>query len=130
MDRKISAEEIRTRVQRGAALLDQKSPDWAHTVPVNEVDMSYAETCVLGWVYGDYIAGIVATGLDTLVNLVSLNNEDIPDGHPAVLHGFDFGNNEIMDEHGRICYDEYRWLTDAWRNLIAERRASLIPQLS
>lgn len=113
-------EEIKARVQRGAARLDEHDPNWALQVEPITVVMAYMSECVLGRYFGDYAEGLAKLGL-TL---------DTPDGvytteHDTVQLGFDLAHSEA---HGDECQltdegrEAYRQLTDEWRFAIAERR--------
>jgi hypothetical protein len=51
-------ETIAERVARGAALLDEKRPEWAAKVVPGRLRMGSFCDCVLGQVYGDYVDGI------------------------------------------------------------------------
>ena len=68
-------------VARGIALLDQKIPGWRQHVDVDRLDMEMAERrenacgCILAQLYGEYIAGLEAIGLD--------DEEDSPYGFDA-----------------------------------------------
>jgi hypothetical protein len=50
--------EARQRVERGAALLDEKSPGWREKVDPETLEMSSGCGCILGQVYGDYMGGL------------------------------------------------------------------------
>jgi hypothetical protein len=87
-----------TEVARGIALLDEKVPGWRELIDLDRLDMEMAERrengccCILAQLYGGYIAGLEAIGLD--------DEEDSP-------YGFD----DIDDA-------DYPALTDAWRRAL------------
>lgn len=122
MDGKLTLEVMNERVVRGVTLLDEKRPGWFDDIPVEQLNMGYAERCVLGWLYDDYIDGVIALGLDTVFGLVDLRGDDFHDGHPAVLHGFDFGAEEITSELGIVDYSTYAQLTRLWQKVITNRQ--------
>lgn len=47
---------------KGALLLDEKAPGWRAKVNVDRLDME--SRCVLDYVYGDYLQGIIILGLN------------------------------------------------------------------
>lgn len=48
---------LETRVKLGAALLDEKYPNWYKHISVSRLNMSSMCNCVLGQLYGDYQRG-------------------------------------------------------------------------
>lgn len=106
------------RVERGAALLDEKRPGWWKNIDLGRLDISAGCDCVAGQLDGfsEMMRGL---------GLLSLEAQ--------VAHGF-----EADDEAGprtplSVVYDaaerDYRALTEAWRGLIRQRRlaASVTP---
>lgn len=62
-------DDLAERVQRGAKLLDEKSPGWAAKVALDRLDMFSDCGCVLGQIYGLYSRGLDALGLESGMNL-------------------------------------------------------------
>lgn len=50
-------------VSQAVALLDAKVPDWAFRVNPRTLDVADPETCPLGQLFGSYIAGLSALGV-------------------------------------------------------------------
>jgi len=50
---------LRKRVRRGAVLLDKQNSGWEENVRVDILNMSCADNCVLGQLYGNYFTGSV-----------------------------------------------------------------------
>lgn len=87
---------VQARVARGAALLDDASPSWWNYVDdERNFDMGHERWCVLGQLYGKYRIG--------------LNRLKIRSGY---AYGF-----KAHTERG------IRQLDEAWRDVIANRRA-------
>jgi len=91
-------------VAQGAALLDRALPAWPVKVDPGRLDLSLADTCVLGQLYGDY-----AFGVDALCPLGA--NPD----RWAAAHGFACDAEVPRSQ-------EWAQLTDTWRAELARRR--------
>lgn len=50
-------------VDQGWALLDERRPNWRKCVNPDAVNMMFADTCVLGQVFGDFYRGLFVLGL-------------------------------------------------------------------
>lgn len=61
----VDQELLRERVKRGAALLNNKHPDWAAKIDVNDLNMTFCLRCVLGQLLGEYNAGRRCLGLSS-----------------------------------------------------------------
>lgn len=61
----MTMDEMKARVQKGIALLDEKAPDWwvPGKVDLDALDMQYGDSCVLGQIYGDYLDGCLKLGI-------------------------------------------------------------------
>ena len=114
---------VTERVERGAALLDEKRPDWWQEIDLGELDLRSRCDCVLGqiagriWVKEDrnshYTSGLHLVGLGPLA-------------------GRDYGFDTDLDpddcEHGTVedgeeaVRREFAELTAAWTDLITRRR--------
>lgn len=92
--------EVAERVERGAALLDEKQPGWAARIDLSTLDIGAQYQCVLGQIYDDF-----AIGADEVLACAS-----------AAAHGFMW---EDGDEDGEPS--EIAALNDEWRRVVAER---------
>ena len=96
--------EVAERVERGAALLDEKEPGWAARIDVGKFDIGSGCRCALGQLYGRFHDGLY---------------EVFPSGeYQARSYGFMW---EEGDEDGEPS--EIAALNDEWRRVIAERLA-------
>jgi hypothetical protein len=92
--------EITKRVERGAALLDEKRPGWWQGIDLDRLDISSCSDCIAGQIGGgNYLIGAEGAGLWTW-------EEDVAHGFGAEAASF----------------AEYGALTAAWRDLIVRRR--------
>lgn len=102
------------RVERGAALLDEKQPGWWRLVDLNRLDISTGCDCVAGQVGGFP---------ETMRNLDLLSLE------AQVAHGFEADDDAEEDTPLAAVYSaagrDYTALTEAWRDLILKRRAAV-----
>lgn len=131
--------------RRGAAMLDRQDPGWWKRVKVTQLDLASGCDCVLGQVYGDVVKGEGPWG-DPLVdgfNLATDLNEMMESyelvirkprrferaravfkavrrsrAHDPLAH---LGFEEGWTTDGRLHYSA---LTDAWLEIIAERKAA------
>ena len=99
-------DSITERVERGAALLDEKRPGWVDVIDLDDLNLGDGCTCIGGQFCGkktgteeDYLIFITEIGLDFA---------------GEIAHGFD----------GPRLEGEYAALTAAWRDLIIRRRES------
>lgn len=51
-------------VRNGAEVLDEKKPGWHKEVAVDELEILCSNYCILGQVYGHYVDGLDALGID------------------------------------------------------------------
>ena len=80
---------VSERVDAGAALLDKRIPGWFNLVSVDTLKIYDPTLCVVGQLFGDYLGGLDALGVN------------------------------IAAEYGFNAYDdEYTELDAAWRELI------------
>jgi hypothetical protein len=93
-------ESIKTRVARGAALLDEKSPGWFKRIYLNILKMSSCFNCVLGQACGEF-------GPEAFDGLGIKYPED------AARYGFDFDSGEGSKE--------YEPLREAWAREVKRR---------
>lgn len=101
------------RVARGAALLDEKRPGWFRAVDLDGLELSSCEACVLGQLFGGYVAGTWA-----------LFAEDGRPGQDAVDCGFSLSwweADELRKRYGDDNELIYGWLTEAWHAAVHAR---------
>ena len=103
--------DITGRVERGAALLDEKRPDWWQDIDLDRLDISTGCTCVAGQL-GGFSETMRSLGLLPL--------------EAQVAHGFEADDNSDLRTPLAVIYDradlDYRALTAAWTDLITARR--------
>jgi hypothetical protein len=87
------------RVAAGASWLDQNQSGWEERIDPVRLDLSDAEDCILGQLYGGFYYAPVE--LDA-----------------TYRYGFDIDTRSAA--HGRSI-DRFDQLTEAWRQLLAER---------
>lgn len=100
------------RAAAGAAFLDEQRPGWWLTVNGERLDMGECDACVLGQIYGDYMAGV------STLDLNAIGNGGIEGGvllRDSVALGFDDDSFDARIGGG------FAALTDAWRAEIAKR---------
>lgn len=109
--KQVAAEQRAERVERGAALLDERRLGWDEFTDLDRLDMASHTNDVLGQEYGSYSVGVR-----------KLFPADSPysfgfNAPFARAHGFDV-------EVGADA-DAYAALTVAWRELIEARKAGV-----
>jgi hypothetical protein len=103
-------DELAERVERGAALLDERRPGWWDEVDVGSLDLRQCDLCILGQLWGDYLDGrgeVVRLGYGYRAQ------------EESIRHGFDVSRRIHADLHA-----DYAALTDLWRAAIERRRAA------
>jgi len=108
---------IRARIEKGAALLDEKIPEWEVRQKPGLLNMKSGCTCVLGQAekeMGDYWI--------TLKRLFPLVQDEEELCEIAYEHGFNIKPHD--DRYGLMEEDEryYAFLTEEWKKFIIERR--------
>lgn len=93
---------LEEKVKRGAALLDKVDPHWAEKVHLETLDMGDCALCVLGNLYGDYMAGLKKLADHVNVTFVS---------------GIDYGFSVRRFDCGEFANLEKLWCAE-----IASRR--------
>lgn len=88
------------RVRAGVALLDEKVPGWHERIDLDRFAMNSCARCVLGQLFGGFVVGAFAVGLDM-------------SGSDEVAAGFDLAWGEVG----------YRTLTRLWRYVIRQRQS-------
>lgn len=114
----MSGIDYAARVQRGAALLDEKWPTWAQDIDLDTLDVWSTTSCVTA----QYAAHEGAQArFDEGLRLLDLSTREYID------HGF---NTEPDPETDYLSPEAYRPLNTLWRDLIQERRAQAQPEAS
>jgi hypothetical protein len=104
--------DIAVRVAAGVAWLDENVPDWLGRVDPLTLDLSDDCGCVLGQLFGLFEDGLGETGLS--------------DPYALGFHGYvhrQYWRCQSGTSWGDVL-DEFRGLTQAWREAIAARQAS------
>lgn len=110
------------RVQRGAALLDEKWPTWAQDIDLEKLDIQSGRNCVTAQFAQRELGGTY--WFDALDHLGLTEGDD----GSYISHGF---NAESYREERPYDQDEaYTELNTLWRDLIQERRAQAQPEAS
>jgi hypothetical protein len=111
---------VQERVAAGAAALDKINPGWESKVNPDTLNVSRADACVLGQVYGFYFEAPYALtdhgpayGFYDNVSLRSLDLQ--------------YMGGEARQRLGAEVDAEYKALTAAWKDLLAARRAPAQP---
>ena len=98
--------DYKQRVQKGAALLDERSPGWLDRVNVRNLDLGSCFDCVLGQLGGTY---------KDETRRLGMNHED------SIEYGFNVPSLDDLREE-RLQYEA---LTDEWRKYIAAARTKV-----
>lgn len=88
------------RVRAGIALLDEKVPGWHERIDLDRFAMNSCDRCVLGQLFGGFVAGALAIGFEM-------------SGSDEVAAGFDLDWGEVG----------YRTLTRLWTYVIRQRQS-------
>ena len=98
-------------VADGVALLDEVWPGWEREIDLNRLDVSDADLCILGQLYGSFTAGleVLETKAADCIGNFSM---------PSARFGFNAWSDELP---------EYDRLTDVWHAVITHRRGSALP---
>jgi hypothetical protein len=97
------------RVNRGAALLDEKKPKWVYGVIPENLDMSCSDLCIIGQSYGTYSAVGIPFGMsEAEVESLPTNEMD----QKGIDHGF------LEDDSSPFAL-----LDRVWSLLLVERHA-------
>lgn len=107
----ISRQEARTRVQRGAALLDRDRPGWFNRIDVGTLTLSDPCGCIVGQLIGNYDDCRQQLGLTWI---------------GAVSCGLNITGRQAWDLARRPTR-VWTLLQDAWIEAIADRRLSAAP---
>lgn len=116
-----SAADAYEAVARGAAWMDEKCPDWASEINLEELDLTNGYRCILGQT-ATCLAGktrSIYDGYARVVRRLGVNSQ----GPWVVQHGFQVPwlNLNLTSEEETVAYE---MLTIAWKELIRERLAA------
>jgi hypothetical protein len=105
---------ITERVERGAALLDERRPGWLDLIDLDRLDLTSGCDCVAGQAGGGEPGGYTET-----LAILGLSA-----GDDEIEHGFDAEADVDLPvgEFSAAISREYAALTEAWRDLITRRR--------
>lgn len=112
----MSSVDMRYRAERGAALLDATRPHWYEGVSVTALNQANGDVCVLGQIYGVYEAGLTAL----FPSPATYTTEH--SGTPNLDSTSDFYGFSAFDVSAPLDMDPWLRLTQAWRDIIADRR--------
>jgi len=115
----MTRDEAFTRVQRGAALLDNVHPEWWQRIDLQQLRMQTCKSCALGQLYGSFEAGLDVLRLD--LRRADESFEGFDDGDGAVACGFVISAVDYVSCRDDV--DPYAPLQEAWTDLILARRA-------
>ena len=101
---RISLAHGRTRVERGAAYLDEFDPGWHRRVDPHTLELSSGSSCILGQLHGDFRMGLSRS---YLINLSSAPRASLS----PVSYGFQCvsGVSDAAQER------DYEYLNQAWQ---------------
>jgi hypothetical protein len=91
---------LKSRVKKGAELLDEKYPGWYWDVNIGNLDLGNEHKCILGQLYGDYF---------NAVSILKLSFYD-----STYEYGFSL--------HIREPWNSWNALTRHWTRAIEQRR--------
>jgi len=108
----LTLDAARARASRGAALLDDRDPGWATRVDPGSLHLSDGSACVLGQLWGEYRHGL---GRARVLDFSSAPSR--------FVSPVDLGFQAVGDLGDAAEALDYTYLTRAWRDEVAERRA-------
>lgn len=62
---------VRSRIERGARLLDERRPGWHQEINLDTLNLNSYHNCVLGQLYGRYDRGALRLGLISVSEFIS-----------------------------------------------------------
>ena len=110
--RRISLEDARTRVERGADYLDEIDPGWHRRVDPDTLELSSGSSCILGQLHGDFRMGLSRS---QLINLSSAPRASLS----PVSYGFQCVSGVDDAAQDR----DYVYLNQAWQEAVQQRQA-------
>lgn len=110
---------ITERIEKGAALLDEKRPGWWQEIDLLTLDIASRCGCVVG-----QLAGITEASDRGLAYVAAMRRPGV--GYSAeIMMGFEAPTTrEFGGDRLPVIAAEYAALTEAWRGLIVARRAA------
>lgn len=97
----------RDRAHRGAQFLDRERSDWYWHIDPIRLDLRSPTNCILGQVYGDFLAGSIV----------------------LVLYTGEAGGEDWLIDHGFQALFSQGKLVRAWREEINQRRIRFVDDL-
>lgn len=111
--------DITERVERGAALLDGKRPDWWREIDLDRLDIGSRCGCIIGQLAGLTQASDRGLTYEWATRQLDVGySDEIPMGFEAPTTR-EYGSNRAP-----TIAAEYAALTEAWRDLILARRSA------
>lgn len=111
--RRVSYAYARTRVQRGAAYLDDIDPEWYRRVDAETLELSSGSSCVLGQLHGDFRRGLSRSQLINMSSAPRASLSPVSYGFKCV-HGV---SDEVQEQ-------DYAHLSRAWQDAVRQRQAA------
>jgi hypothetical protein len=108
---RISPEQVRERVQRGAEYLDDVDPEWHRRVDSETLELGDGRHCILGQLHGEFRLGL---GRSHLITMSSAPRASLS----PVAYGFKCVEN-VPDAWQ--AYD-YELLNEAWKEAVRTRQ--------
>jgi len=111
--------EIDARVARGVALLDVMHPQWDEDIDLCTFDMANCQKCALGQLYDWYHDGCVSMGdpNDKVIAQFGFCSRIAMHSPCHLTRNWEYG-----ERWGHARAMEYRQLTEAWSQVIKDRR--------
>lgn len=111
--RRITVEEARRRVRRGAAYLDEVAPGWSDHLNLFRLDLAHGDACVLGQLHGSYSIGLGRSGIFSVSSAPRASFSPVDLGFHCVQ-----GVCEALQEQ------DYEYLNQAWHEEVEKRTAA------
>ena len=109
--RRITADKVQGRVQRGAEYLDEIDPGWHRRVNADTLELEDGQHCVLGQLHGEFRLGL---GRSHVLTLSSAPRASLS----PVAYGFKCVEGVSDAWQAR----DYELLTQAWRAAVRRRQ--------
>lgn len=105
-------ENMKLAVKRGAYFLDERYPNWASAINLDNLVMDDCERCIVGQAIGDYGQAIgKAAGVQPYTR---------DSHHWAVDHGFDLPD-DIYNQNDQILGEQFYELEGLWADQVRDR---------
>ena len=108
--RRITPEQARQRVARGADYLDEEHPGWHQHIDPETLELSEGSCCVLGQLHGDFRLGLARASVLDMSSAPRANLSPVDLGFLCVQ-----GVAEVWQAQ------DYRNLNQAWQDEVARR---------